>query len=254
MTCPECSSEKVLISDAETVCAVCGFVLEEIIDDAEPQHLGNYDVNIVGGVPVRPANISIGYIYSPNERRYVNGSKDIELVSSYLALPRIVETEALRLWKRCIDSKVCGGRSIDLVLAACCYLACLTYNVTVDVDKLLACFGMEEFYSIEKTARVVNRLLNLNLILPGSTHAIIIRYGENLKMPERIIIEALEILNKKTEIVCMRKKVVVGLGIIYFLNMKHGLGLTLMEVCRLGKVSPESVRDVCSALEGMKHG
>lgn len=68
MKCPECNSQETKISKKEVVCLRCGFVIDEQIPTAE-KIFGDYeDIDIVGGMPVKPINIGLGYIYSPNER------------------------------------------------------------------------------------------------------------------------------------------------------------------------------------------
>ncbi len=245
--CPECFTTKTRIIQGEVICTQCGLVIEQVFASSSVIQDIYTDNNIIGGLPVAPKRISLGYIYSRKERQYLSGKKDIELLADYVCLPVIIKSEALQLWKRCVEEKCFVGRNYDLTIISCLYLALLIHKQPVNKFGAFA-----PIQTIEKTAQRLSEVLNLHLLLPQSTGAKIMMYATRLQLPKDILQEAL-FLQKRVNIK-HKTKHVISLGILYFLAKKHDLKITLLDICRLEESSPESVRLVYRTLRGEKHG
>lgn len=243
--CPECFTAKTRTLQGEIICTQCGLVLEHIfVSDAPVQET---DHHMIGGLPIPPKRIHLGYIYSRKERQYLTGKKEIVFVADYLRIPKVITKEALRLWKECVDNNLCEGRTFDRVTFSCLYLALLIHKEPV--EKLSALLPLHTF---EKTAQKVSSLLNVHTVLPKSTGERIVLYGTQLKFPQEIVQEALYI-ERNTDMSYKTKRL-VSLGILYYLAKKYHLNLTLLDFCRLGNTPQKSIRTIYNTLRGVYDG
>ena len=249
MVCPECrNNTKILYG--QVVCSCCGLVVgdEFVNEDFENERYS--DDNFAGGMPVKPKNVSLGYVYSKEERNFLVGKKDIELMSSYLKLSRVIETESLKLWKECIRKSFCEGRSYSLVVSACIYLATIIHKKDINLSAFLLLFPEQNIRTIRKTALSINRLFSLNFIIPQSQEFILVKNARTLNLQEEIIKESLSILKNTLTYFSGWNKSAVRLGILFYLNKKHKLDLKLIDVCRVEPTTQKSVKKVSLILEG----
>lgn len=236
LSCPECSSVNTQIVRGEEVCTKCGYVIEtQIISESfQPETLA--DSNIVGGIQPE------GYrnIYSRSERKYLSGKSDIELLSSRFNLPKIIERESLDLWKECITLNLLTGRSYEAVIYACVYLACFIHHYTLNSKEFISSIK-------QKTIILINSELELNLKLPFAPTTKIEKHASYLNFPKWIIRKAVELCNEAN---FKNKRISARiLGILYYLNVKHNLGFSMMDFCRLESTEPKAVKAIYKELE-----
>ncbi len=213
----------------EITCRQCGLVLDIMYDHSSFTQETFADHHLAGGEPVAPKRIPTGYIYSPQEREYLDGKDDIQLMQ----LPSFVEQDALNLWKQCVQNKISKGRNRDAVLESCVYLAGLLHKKEYDLNT--------------KYAKTIKKHFSLPVVIPQSNEAMLIQYGQQLHFPQELIKEAITIFNSQH----FHKKGMktVFCGVFYYLSQQHNVGIRLIELCRVGDVTLESVKQVSRLVE-----
>lgn len=244
----ECQHNKQRTMQGEIICIDCGLVLDHELVHDEPITESYADLNIAGGKPVPPKRIGAGHIYSHQERLYLQGKQDIQLLREYVTLPRIVEKDALRLWHFCVKQKLSWGRHYDATISAVVYLAALLHKQNISPEKL-AVFSSPLL--IQRRAEALLEIFNLKIVLPNSISELLLDTAAKLGFSQCLQKEAI-ILYDNTSFKHKSEKTIV-LGVLYYLTLKYQMNVSLLNICRLEEISLSSVKKITQTLEAI-HG
>ncbi len=245
MGCLECDGTRTRVLHGEIICSQCGLVLERVVD-CSPNFSDALSHSEYGGTRTNLNNRQVGYIYSHEERLYFEGKEDITLFSSVLSLPEYTVREAVTLWKRCVDSKLSTGRNYYSIIGSCIYLAACIQRTPIHLDKLN---DIAESRSIKKISCVLSEKLGLDVMLPGSITWCLEEIASKLDLDHAVLKEARLVLKEDRKRLIAKKKEIIVLGILHFLNKKYQLKFSLLDLCRLSNATPTSVRKVANQLE-----
>ncbi|BAA29958.1 208aa long hypothetical transcription initiation factor IIB [Pyrococcus horikoshii OT3] len=173
------------------------------------------------------------------------GVEEISRISSQLCLPKHVEREAVRIYRKLIKSGVTKGRSIESVAAACIYISCRLYKVPRTLDEI-AKVAKEDKKVIARVYRLVVKKLGLSskdmLIRP---EYYIDKFADELEVSERVKRRALRLLNEAKDKGITSGKNPLGLAasILYIASLLEGERRTQKEIARVAGITEVTIRN-----------
>ncbi len=278
--CPECASKNIHrdVERGETTCRDCGLVLEDRMVDFS-QEWRDFDDD--GGASRRRTGAptsetqfdqGLGTEVGSSSDLYKLGSEkerdrffrlrkwniristaiernlkvalaELKRVSSFLRLPRSVEEEAARIYRRAVQKGLVRGRSMESVIAGALYAACRRHEIPRTLDEMGEASGIEK-KEIGRTYRFVTRELEIN-IKPSNPADYIPRFASALKLTAETQSHAVEILEmaRDIELTSGRGPTGIAAAALYVASLIHGEKRTQREVADVAGVTEVTIRN-----------
>lgn len=278
MKCPECGSTKIIEDPhrGELLCGRCGYILEMKVDFS--QDWREFDQRLSAekrraGAPLTYTKPDMGLstkvgkaseiekmqrrrgvykriekwqsrIYTALERNLKLSTAELRRAASILSLPKSVEEEAGKIYRSAASKGLVRGRSMESVVAGSIYAACRICGVPRTLEEIGKAFPSLDKKDIGKTYRFVCRELGIR-ILPTSPVDYINRFAAELKLSQRTVSKALEILDRATkrEITSGRGPMGVAAATLYVASLICGEKRTQREVADVAGVTEVTIRN-----------
>ena len=178
--------------------------------------------------------------FESGNRTIIKGLLEIERLCSLLNLPKPVRDEASILFKKAYQKGLVKGRSVDIIAAASIYVACRKMNV-VRTTKEIAQYTDLDKIKIERHYRLLVWTLKLN-IQPASIKDYIVKFGNQLKLSEKTINNALQLEEKIKGKISGKDPKAVACALLYISGLLNDERRTQKEVARVADISELSIR------------
>ena len=166
-------------------------------------------------------------------------------------LPKALQEEVARLYRRLSDKGYVTGRSIAGVAAACTYLVAREENMPRQIPDVAEQFSIEE-KELSRLIRQVSRMLNMHSI--SSPDQYFEPFMSQLDLPPsmRTQVQHLWSLIKPHEDVWQGKKPMgVAAALIYKTANESGTPRTQSDICSIANVSEVTLRGLLRLIEGL---
>jgi transcription initiation factor TFIIB len=166
-------------------------------------------------------------------------------------LPKALQEEVARLYRRLSDKGYVTGRSIAGVSAACTYLVAREENMPRQIPDIADQFSIEE-KELSRLIRQVSRMLNMHSI--SSPDQYFEPFMSKLDLPPsmRTQVQHLWSLIKPHEDVWQGKKPMgVAAALIYKAANESGTPRTQSDICSIANVSEVTLRGLLRLIEGL---
>ena len=166
-------------------------------------------------------------------------------------LPKALQEEVARLYRRLSDKGYVTGRSIAGVAAACTYLVAREENMPRQIPDIAEQFSIEE-KELSRLIRQVSRMLNMHSI--SSPDQYFEPFMSQLDLPPsmRTQVQHLWSLIKPHEDVWQGKKPMgVAAALIYKTANESGTPRTQSDICSIANVSEVTLRGLLRLIEGL---
>ena len=166
-------------------------------------------------------------------------------------LPKALQEEVARLYRRLSDKGYVTGRSIAGVSAACTYLVAREENMPRQIPDIAEQFSIEE-KELSRLIRQVSRMLNMHSI--SSPDQYFEPFMSKLDLPPsmRTQVQHLWSLIKPHEDVWQGKKPMgVAAALIYKAANESGTPRTQSDICSIANVSEVTLRGLLRLIEGL---
>jgi transcription initiation factor TFIIB len=276
MACSNCGSNEILNDSkrAETVCRKCGFIIEEAKVDFGPEWTFSEDEanQSRAGAPISFSRADMGvrtligsksdiarlgkskgrYLKlqkqdirtaAKTERNLKYAFDDLKRFGSVMNLPRTVEEEAARLYRKALDKNLIRGRTVESVVAACIFMACKSFAIPKGFREVCEISKVHP-KDFGKTYRFVSRKLGFKMA-PTTAIDFIPRFASKMGLKPMTQAKAVEILKKaeKYEIDNGRGPHGLAAAAIYIAAQLTGAHVTQKMVADATEVTEVTIRN-----------
>ncbi len=177
------------------------------------------------------------------ERNLKVALAELKRVSSFLKLPKSVEEEAARIYRRAVQKGLVRGRSMESVVAGALYAACRRHEVPRTLDEMSESSGIEK-KEIGRTYRFVTRELEIS-IKPSNPADYIPRFASALKLSAETQSKSVDILEmaRDIELTSGRGPTGIAAAALYVASLIHGEKRTQREVADVAGVTEVTIRN-----------
>ncbi len=187
-----------------------------------------------------------GIVYSGEEDRSIaEASSVINRVSAQAGLPKPCIDEALKVFSDIVGKGLLRGRSVEVVAAACLYLACRNNRTPRSAEELGRYVGIDGGRVMEAVKFVMSSLrIKVKLSDPIDYVRVL---GSKLGVDWDVIAEAINILRRARSVgrnsVAGKNPIGIAAAAIYMAAMAKGKGLTMKDIARAVGVSRATIRE-----------
>src|SRR3989344_5313335 len=277
--CPECGGINLIIQKekGEAICKDCGLVIEEkMIDFSQewrefsddqsakrrrtgaPMTYTKFDGGLSTDIGQKSEIYQLGAkgknkffrlrkwqhrISTAIERNLKLALAELKRVSSYLKLPRSVEEESARIYRRAVEKGLVRGRSMESVVAGALYASCRRHEVPRTLDEISEASGIDK-KEVGRTYRFITRELGIR-ILPSNPVDYLPRFVSALKLSAETQTRAVEILEKaqKAELTSGRGPTGIAAASLYVATLINNEKRTQREVADVAGVTEVTIRN-----------
>jgi len=269
------------ISRGEVICNSCGIVVEENVVDPGAEWT-NYDSTSDRSRVGAPAtytladrglntSISVSDVNSLNARnrrdwrrrrvidersktrqsRARNLVKANQFIRDRSDLPKPLQEETARLYRRLSHEGYVTGRSIAGVTAACTYLVAREENIPRQIPEIAENFQVNE-KELSRLIRQISRKLNMHKITKPSEY--FHKFISDLELPPKTLsnLDFLwEAIKPHEDIWQGKKPMGVAATLIYLAAKEVGNPRTQAEICKVAGVSEVTMRGLIKLIDGL---
>jgi len=154
----------------------------------------------------------------------------------------IIERSAY-FYRKASEKKLIRGRTIKGIVGACIYAACRDLGTTRTIIEISKCM-QEKRNIIAKSYRLLFRQLSLEVPVPDSTSSII-RFSNNLELPEKVKRDAIFILDilKENQVVAGKKPDAVAATVVYMACIKNNQSMSQQKISRISGITNVTIRN-----------
>ena len=177
------------------------------------------------------------------ERNLKLALAELKRVSSYLKLPKSVEEEAARIYRRAVERGLVRGRSMESVVAGALYASCRRHEVPRTLDELSESSGIDK-KEVGRTYRFITRELGIR-ILPSNPVDYLPRFVSALKLSAETQSKAVEILQeaRDAELTSGRGPTGIAAASLYVAALINNEKRTQREVADVAGVTEVTIRN-----------
>ncbi len=273
--CPVCGSTEIAWNREmnQKICLRCGAVIEEdLIDRGKewPVFKPGENTNVRVGAPltetmsdrglgtsmkvntkltpsqskaVRKMKYWITKVSTGTERNLKNALTELKRFADLLNLPTAAQEEAARIYRQAAERGLVRGRKASEVIAGALYAACRKYKIPRTLDEIAKVVEITK-KEVGKTYRFLSRQLGIK-ILPTSAEEYIYRFADELKLSQKTLRKALDLLKKasKRNITSGKGPMGVAAAALYIASLIVGEKRTQREVADIAGVTEVTIRN-----------
>tara|TARA_Y100000310_G_scaffold345340_1_gene463921 strand:- start:3013 stop:3936 length:924 start_codon:yes stop_codon:yes gene_type:complete len=276
--CPDCECKDIITNQerGECTCSSCGLVIEDNLVDfgkewfdggpegkaksrtGAPLTMTKYDqglTTMMGNkkdmAGINPKNFFKMKRLKKWHNRFVYGVEanmkvafeELNRLISHLKLPKNVEEEAARIYREAIFKDKIRGNKIEVVIAACCYIASRKFDNPRLLNEVAEIANSDK-RNIGRTSRMISRALNLNVKPTDPTHYIG-RFINELNLSAKVQTRAMEIYEKSNETNCFSGKnpVSIAAAAVYLASVECKEKRTQREIANVSMITEVTVRN-----------
>ncbi|PIN16064.1 Transcription initiation factor TFIIB [Handroanthus impetiginosus] len=275
--CTDCRRETVVVFDrasGDAVCSECGLVLESrFIDETAEWRTfaddsGDHDPNRVGAAvnpllsDCAPSTVVSGPVAGVS--RVMNNQRDpsAAVVSAFssiadladrLSLVTTIKDRACEMYKRLHDQKANKGRKVEILAAACIFIACRQEGKSRTIKEICFALNGAKKKDFSRAVDFVTRTLKVEMIKSidvASPNAgdYLIRFCYKLGMGYNEIKIVQETMQKLQELDIRRNPTSIAAAVIFMINKLSGSKSSLRDIANATTVAETTIRSACKDL------
>ena len=154
----------------------------------------------------------------------------------------IIERSAY-FYRKASERKLIRGRTVKGIVGACIYAACRDLGTTRTIIEISKCM-QERRNIIAKSYRLLFQQLSLEVPVPDSTSSII-RFSNNLELPEKVKRDAIFILDilKENKVVAGKKPDAVAATVVYMACIKNNESMSQQKISKISGITTVTIRN-----------
>lgn len=168
---------------------------------------------------------------------------EINKLKEKLSLSDAIIERSAYFYRKASEKKLIRGRTIKGIVGACIYAACRDLGTTRTIIEISKCM-QEKRNIIAKSYRLLFRQLSLEVPVPDSTSSII-RFSNNLELPEKVKRDAIFILDilKENKVVAGKKPDAVAATVVYMACIKNNQSMSQQKISRISGITNVTIRN-----------
>ena len=168
---------------------------------------------------------------------------EINKLKEKMSLSDAIIERAAYFYRKASEKKLIRGRTIKGIVGACIYAACRDLGTTRTIIEISKCM-QEKRNIIAKSYRLLFQQLSLEVPVPDSTSSII-RFSNNLELPEKVKRDAIFILNilKENKVVAGKKPDAVAATVVYMACIKNNQSMSQQKISRIPGITNVTIRN-----------
>jgi len=289
--CPSCGKQKMVTDDSsgELFCAICGFVINDKIEDtgAEWRSFSDGDNNrtrVGAGTSLTMHDMGLSTIIGPSnkdstgkplsagmkssiqrlriwdsrtqahssaDRNLRQALNEMDKLKDKLALADAVIEKAAYIYRKAMDKKLVRGRSIHGLVAACLYAACRNTETPRSLDDIAEGINIRR-KDVARCYRLIFRELELKMPVVDPIKTVS-RIASIADLSEKTKRKAIEILKQAKEIGMAAGKDPMGIAAaaLYLSCISNGETKSQKEISIASGVTEVTIRNRCAGLRQM---
>jgi len=168
---------------------------------------------------------------------------EINKLKEKMSLSDAIIERAAYFYRKASEKKLIRGRTVKGIVGACIYAACRDLGTTRTIIEISKC--MEERRNIiAKSYRLLFQQLSLEVPVPDSTSSII-RFSNNLELPEKVKRDAIFILDtlKENKVVAGKKPDAVAATVVYMACIKNNENISQHKISKISDITNVTIRN-----------
>ena len=168
---------------------------------------------------------------------------EINKLKEKLSLSDAIIERAAYFYRKASEKKLIRGRTVKGIVGACIYAACRDLGTTRTIIEISKCM-QEKRNIIAKSYRLLFRQLSLEVPVPDSTSSII-RFSNNLELPEKVKRDAIFILDilKENKVVAGKKPDAVAATVVYMACIKNNESISQHKISKISGITNVTIRN-----------
>jgi len=289
--CPSCGKQKMVTDDSsgELFCAICGFVINDKIEDtgAEWRSFSDGDNNrtrVGAGTSLTMHDMGLSTIIGPSnkdstgkplsagmkssierlrtwdsrtqahssaDRNLRQALNEMDKLKDKLALGDAVIEKAAYIYRKAMGKKLVRGRSIHGLVAACLYAACRNTETPRSLDDIAQGINIRR-KDVARCYRLIFRELELKMPVVDPIKTVS-RIASIADLSEKTKRKAIEILKQAKEIGMAAGKDPMGIAAaaLYLACISNGETKSQKEISIASGVTEVTIRNRCAGLRQM---
>lgn len=176
-------------------------------------------------------------------RNLTDALTEINKLKEKLSLSDAIIERAAYFYRKASEKKLIRGRTVKGIVGACIYAACRDLGTTRTIIEISKCM-QEKRNIIAKSYRLLFQQLSLEVPVPDSTSSII-RFSNNLELPEKVKRDAIFILDilKENKIVAGKKPDAVAATVVYMACIKNNESMSQHKISKMSGITTVTIRN-----------
>jgi len=177
------------------------------------------------------------------QRNLITALAEMNKLKEKMSLSDAIIERSAYFYRKASERKLIRGRTVKGIVGACIYAACRDLGTSRTIIEISKCMQAKRNI-IAKSYRLLFQQLSLKVPVPDSTSSII-RFSNNLELPEKVKRDAISILDilKENNVVAGKKPDAVAATVVYMACIKNNESTSQKKISRISGITNVTLRN-----------